>query len=145
MCDKHPGYPGIGIRLCPDCKSLEQEFGGDLGAVAKHLEHRAAITSPAERALWMEYLRSPDVLRAFDLQPQHPAGRYRIDFADPGKHLAIEVDGLAYHNGQESSFMKDQQRQRDLMAQGWRVVRFAAKQVMDDPRWCLGEIARVAS
>lgn len=37
----------------------------------------------------------------------------RPDFGDPWRRIAVEVGGLAHHNGQDS-FVKDQQRQRDL-------------------------------
>ena len=78
------------------------------------------------------------------IHPQHHIGKYRVDFADPSRMIAIEVDGLAYHNGQES-FIRDQQRQRDIQSAGWTVIRFAAKEVLDDPVTCLAEVLRVAS
>lgn len=64
--------------------------------------------------------------------------RYRLDFFSPQLRLAIEVDGLAYHNGQES-FISDRTRQRDLEVMGIRVMRFAAKEVMEDPIKCARE------
>jgi len=76
------------------------------------------------------------------LTPQHKVGRYRLDFAIVDKKVAIEVDGLTYHNGQES-FIRDQQRQRDLQAAGWQVIRFAAKEALDNPQRCLAETERL--
>jgi very-short-patch-repair endonuclease len=68
---------------------------------------------------------------------------YRLDFAIPDKRFGIEVDGLAYHNGQES-FIKDRKRQRQLEHDGWRIIRFAAKEVMEDAHGCIVEAARLA-
>lgn len=96
--------------------------------------------SPAEEALWRAYHHTN---QPYTLTPQHKIGRYRLDFAIIDRKIAVEVDGLTYHNGQDS-FIKDQQRQRDLQAQGWTVIRFAAKEVTDNPRRCLDEIARLA-
>jgi very-short-patch-repair endonuclease len=72
------------------------------------------------------------------------AGRYRLDFAIPDRRLAIEVDGLAFHNGQDS-FIRDRNRQRDLEMSGWRVLRFAAKEVMNDAKACVRQAASWAA
>jgi len=117
-------------------------FAGDLGAVALWVRHQGDIESAAERALWKAYLLSPETLIAIDLLPQHRVGRYRLDFADPSRKIAIEVDGLAFHSGQ-AAFIRDQQRQRDLLAEGWTVIRFAAKEATATPNHCLAEIRRM--
>lgn len=78
----------------------------------------------------------------FDITSQHPVGRYFLDFAIPKHMIGIEVDGLAFHNGQES-FIADRKRQREIEAAGWRVIRFAAKEVMSDARGCVSEVARI--
>jgi very-short-patch-repair endonuclease len=83
-----------------------------------------------------------------DLVPQHElkanGKNYRLDFYSPSKKCAIEVDGLAYHNGQ-ASFVKDRNRQRDLEMSGIRVLRFAAKEVMDDSVKCVLQAAEWAA
>lgn len=78
-----------------------------------------------------------------DIVPQHPVGKYRIDFAIPELKFGIEIDGLAYHNGQDS-FMKDRSRQREIESQGWRIVRFAAKEVSLDVDKCFREAEAIA-
>lgn len=152
MCRRYPGYPGDGLRFCVRCDAEIAAHGGDIGAAnaaiseaeqrRETLDKRAAGVpmSPPEALFWDRYVLASK--HPADLTPQHVVGRYRLDFADPGRMLAIEVDGLAYHNGQES-FIKDQRRQRDLQALGWTVVRFAAKEVLDDPSACLREVARL--
>lgn len=96
--------------------------------------------SPPERAFFTVAEADKDVT----FTPQHKVGRYRLDFAIIDKKIAVEVDGLTYHNGQES-FIRDQQRQRDLQALGWRVIRFAAKEVTTNPAKCLAEVKRFAA
>lgn len=75
--------------------------------------------------------------------PQQPVGKYRIDFAIPELKFGIEIDGLAYHNGQES-FMRDRSRQREIESQGWRIVRFAAKEISLDVDKCFNEAEKIA-
>lgn len=78
-----------------------------------------------------------------DIVSQHPVGKYRIDFAIPELKFGIEIDGLAYHNGQDS-FMKDRSRQREIESQGWRIVRFAAKEISLDVNKCFWEAEAIA-
>lgn len=105
--------------------------------------------SEVERQFWLAYVKAVDCFtNAGDylngLVPQYGVGSYRLDFAIPDIKFAIEIDGLAYHNGQDS-FMRDRKRQRDLEADGWRVIRFAAKEVMNDPWQCVMESATQAA
>jgi len=79
----------------------------------------------------------------YPIIPQYQVGKYFLDFAMPTIKLGMEIDGLAYHNGQES-FMKDRRRQREIESQGWRIVRFAAKEISLDVSGCYGEFANIA-
>ena len=76
----------------------------------------------------------------WELTPQHPitadGKNYRPDFYLASKNCVIEIDGLAYHNGQEA-FIADHERQRDIEMSGMRVLRFAAKEVMIDADKCV--------
>lgn len=64
--------------------------------------------------------------------PQHvvldAAGRFvaRIDLALVRDRLALEYDGRAAH-GSPEAFVRDRRRQNDLVALGWRVLRFTAE------------------
>jgi very-short-patch-repair endonuclease len=98
--------------------------------------------SPVEEVFWEAYRKSlPSALSG--LVAQHEFGRYRLDFAIPKKKIGIELDGFRYHSSQEA-IIKDRQRQRELEQQGWRIVRFAAKEVFDDPKGCVKQAARWA-
>ena len=105
-----------------------------------------AFDSPVERQFWDAHATAGRPIA--HLTTQHPVSangkNYRLDFAIPPKKLAIEVDGLAFHNGQ-ASFIKDRNRQRDLEMEGWRVLRFAAKEVMNDAAACVRQAASWAA
>lgn len=46
-----------------------------------------------------------------------------VDVAFPEARLALEMDGVAFHTDTER-FIRDRQRQNDLVADGWTVLRF---------------------
>lgn len=99
-----------------------------------------AFESPAEEAFWGAWR----AINGPELAMQHRVfgGAYRLDFAHLASKTAIEIDGLAYHNGQEA-FRRDRSRDRRLTGAGWRVVRFTAKEVFADARRCAGEALRL--
>lgn len=99
--------------------------------------------SPAETVFWDAYRKAvPSELTG--LVAQYKVGRYRLDFAIPHRRMGIEIDGLQYHSSQES-IIKDRRRQRELEQQGWRIVRFAAKEVFDNADECVRQAARWAA
>lgn len=57
----------------------------------------------------------------------HDGGRFiaRVDLAFPQLKIAIEYDGRAVHE-REDVFVRDRQRQNDLVRAGWLVLRFSA-------------------
>ena len=65
--------------------------------------------------------------------------RVQIDVAFPDIRLAIEVDGFAYHSGDER-FQRDRSRQNLLIAAGWRVLRFTWADIEDRPEYVISSI-----
>jgi very-short-patch-repair endonuclease len=59
---------------------------------------------------------------------QHPIGPYVVDFACPGRKLAIELDGGQHAIQQEA----DAARTREIVRRGYRVIRFWNNDVMDN-------------
>ena len=72
-------------------------------------------------------------------------GKYVLDFYCPELKIAFEIDGNAFHNGQE---IKDEQRQKEIEETGIRFVRIGAARVLKNPygvanliiQICTGEI-----
>jgi very-short-patch-repair endonuclease len=59
---------------------------------------------------------------------QHPIGSYVVDFACPGRKLAIELDGGQHaQQGEE-----DAARTQEIARRGYRVIRFWNNDVMHD-------------
>lgn len=78
--------------------------------------------------------------------PQYEVGPYRLDFAFIESKVVIEVDGIEFHGNQEA-FVADRKRTRFLESHGWRVIRFAAKEILDTATSskCVEEIIREAT
>lgn len=73
------------------------------------------------------------------LYPQHPVGRYRLDFAIPDKLIAIELDGHEYHKTKYQRTY-DAKRDRWLYGQGWHVLRFTGTEIHKNLDHCIDEI-----
>lgn len=76
--------------------------------------------TPIEELAWIDIRRC-----GLPLYPQYPAAQYFLDFADPVKQIAVELDGAAYHEA-----TRDVRRDRALLAHGWRTFRIPGKRAM---------------
>lgn len=74
--------------------------------------------------------------------PQASIDRYRVDFTVRCAELvlAVEVDGLHFHHRMESQIQSDYARARRIIAAGFPVVRFTAREVFDDSHACWLEL-----
>ena len=99
----------------------------DRNAVLMRAREQRRRPSLPEGMLW-------PVLRTrrggFKFRRQHPFGWYIADFYCPAARLVIEVDGQAHSMGERPEH--DLRRDSWLRAQGLRVLRFAAADVMND-------------
>ncbi len=59
---------------------------------------------------------------------------YLVDFVWRDRRLIVEVDGYAYHRA-PSRFETDRERDAELGARGWRVLRFTWRQLEERPGW----------
>src|SRR5215468_3506904 len=83
--------------------------------------------SLAERICW-DLLRGRK-LHGLKFRRQHPIGPYFADFACVSKKLVIEIDGHHHADQMEA----DMRRTALMESQGWRVVRFGANEVVQNP------------
>jgi very-short-patch-repair endonuclease len=102
------------------------------GPLREVLDRRALLDTPPDGVLEPRFAR---LLKNAGLPPaqfQHPVGRYKIDFAYPSLMLAIEVDGYGPHSSRRA-FQIDRDRQNELVARGWTVLRFTWADVVKRP------------
>ena len=79
-----------------------------------------------EVLLWRE-LRQSDL----KFRQQHPIGPYVVDFYCPSAKTCFEIDGIAHDMGDRPE--RDAQRIAWLEAQGYRVMRIPARDVLASP------------
>ncbi len=65
------------------------------------------------------------------------------DVAFPTQMVVIEVDGRRHHDEFSDRFEGDRQRQNELVALGWRVLRFTWKRLTQTPDAVLAEIVQL--
>ncbi|WP_293992401.1 DUF559 domain-containing protein [Sphingomonas sp.] len=80
-----------------------------------------------EVLLWQRLKGSP---QGVAFRKQHPIGGYRADFYCASAELVIEVDGMAHDMGNRPE--RDAERTAWLEAQGYRVLRIPAADLLRD-------------
>lgn len=100
---------------------------------------RRSLSLP-EVLLWQRLKGSP---MGIAFRKQHPIGPYRADFYCAAARLVIEVDGTAHAMGDRP--LRDEHRTALLEQAGYRVVRFAAAEVLRDAGAVADAIVALAS
>jgi very-short-patch-repair endonuclease len=68
-------------------------------------------------------------------------GRYEVDFLWHKERLIVEVDGFAWHSSRHA-FERDRERDAELQAAGYRVLRVTWRQLTREPNAVIQRIAR---
>jgi very-short-patch-repair endonuclease len=66
---------------------------------------------------------------------------YECDFVWPEQRLIVETDGAAAHAG-ERRRVRDLERDAELVAAGWRVIRITYERLVREPERVAEQIAR---
>jgi very-short-patch-repair endonuclease len=68
-----------------------------------------------------------------------PAGGRRVDCRWPAQRLTVELDGYRYHQSRHA-WEQDRRREREARARGDEFRRYTYGDVLEDPRFMLGEL-----
>jgi very-short-patch-repair endonuclease len=109
----------------------------EIQQASRHL--RRALT-PAESKLW-QALRSRK-LGGLKFRRQHPVGPFILDFCCPACKLIVELDGAAHDETEQAE--RDETRSAQLIAYGYRILRFRNEEVLTDLISVLDRIASTA-
>ena len=93
-------------------------------------------STDAERLLW-KHLRDHRLV-GYKFRRQHPIGSYFADFACDEAKLIVELDS-GQHFEPEAA-LADARRTAALRANGWRVLRFDNRQMLEDTEAVLSAI-----
>ena len=99
---------------------------------------RRTMSSP-EVLLWQRLRGSPDGIR---FRRQHPIGPYVVDFYCRTARLVIEVDGMIHDDRVRAA--ADVTREAFLVAQGFRVIRIPASDILRDVDGIASEVLALA-
>ena len=94
----------------------------------------------AEACLWKYVLRAGQV-KGYQFRRQRPVLNYIADFMCMDLKLVIEVDGVT-HEWQETA-AKDLNKEKDLTAAGFKVLRFTDEEVLRQIEGVRDKIAMV--
>lgn len=67
-------------------------------------------------------------------------GIWEVDFHWRDARLVVETDGYAFHSSR-AAFERDRRKDQELQANGWRVIRFAWRQITDEPEAVIAALA----
>ena len=98
---------------------------GNLYGYNKALKQKARDlrnnATKSEACLWKYVLRAR-MMKGYQFRRQRPVLNYIADFMCKDLKLIIELDGITH--SWEETVVKDEQRQKELEAAGFRVLRF---------------------
>lgn len=109
----------------------------------KHRKERQAelnkCNSYIEANLYLAFIRNT---ASYEIIPQYNVGKYRADFWIKNTDFLIECDGHDVHKTKEQ-IAYDYERERSLMKEGYRVIRFTGSEINKDPDGCCKEIIEI--
>ncbi|HZR14547.1 MAG TPA: DUF559 domain-containing protein [Acidimicrobiia bacterium] len=112
-------------------KLLECRRAG-VDVIKRVLARRGPRTVPTESALEARFAQLVRKAGVPDPVRQYQGAGYRIDFAWPAQRVAVELDGVAFHDGRAAQ-LRDRVRQNRVVLDGWRVLRFTWHDVTRRP------------
>jgi very-short-patch-repair endonuclease len=110
--------------------------------------------SPIEERLLIHILHQcgmdSDVSTQVDVTT-HEGAKYRIDIAlvmEPyekfgGFKIAVECDGHDFHERTKEQARRDRSRDRALILEGWRVLRFTGSEIWKDAAACASQVSKL--
>lgn len=76
--------------------------------------------------------------------------KYRVDFLvkytkdwekfDKKESIIVELDSYLWHGSTPEQFTKEKQRERDLISEGYKIIRFSGREVYRNPEKCVDEV-----
>jgi very-short-patch-repair endonuclease len=115
---------------------------GVLGTVLDRRLVDGQMTDSQLEALFARLLAESS-MACFEMHRRIRAGSrfFVVDFCHVDARVVIELDGFAFH-GDEVAFQRDRQRDAALIADGWIVLRFTWRDIVDQPHVVLDQIRR---
>jgi very-short-patch-repair endonuclease len=104
----------------------------------KALEDLNKINSYIECNLYIAFCRATN---NYELMPQYKILNYKADFLVKDTNLVIECDGYDQHKTKEQ-IASDYKRERDIINDGYSVIRFSGSEINRNADLCVEEILK---
>lgn len=127
-----------------DLARLNERAAGRPGAVALRRALDAGRRGPTRSDLERAMLAVVDAARLPRPVVNAPVGRFRPDFCWPEHRVIVETDGWAAH-GHRRAFEHDRERDAELAADGYVVLRVTWRQLTEQPVLVAAQLASVLS
>lgn len=98
--------------------------------------------SPPQERLW-RLVKDKYADAELDKKGLVPGRRWEVDIVIEQWRLAIETDGWAFHGKFKKDFLRDRQKDRALVLQGYTILRFTAGEIFKDPEMVMETIDQV--
>ena len=97
----------------------------------------------------------PPAWERFYIYPQYDitlknSKRYRVDFFikytkdwkkfNKKESVIVELDSYLWHGSTPEQFTKEKKRERDLVSEGYEIIRFSGREVYRNPEKCVNEV-----
>lgn len=126
-----------------EVNQIEQRFINNL---AEYVRSEALQKEEAEIETYSDLKDKLSAVCMLELEIQYPLGIYIIDFylwdELTNQKYAIEIDGHEAHKTKEQRF-NDYRRERFLMREGFKVIRFMGSEVYTDALGCVKELMKL--
>lgn len=134
------GMPGPMATFDEHANAISSFRRCDEDLVFQHIKE--TCESPIEQILYA-YLWYDPYQSGFRFRPQQKIGQYRVDFVVEieGEKLVVECDGHDFHEKTKEQATKDKKRDRFLVSQGYKVLRFTGSEIKKNPLRVISEIA----
>lgn len=118
-----------------------------VGVIRRLVEERAKWVGTNESALEDEFRRIVDKallpipVAQYEIRDDWGVLIGRVDFAYPERRLVIELDGYRFHSDPEA-FARDRNRQNRLLLAGYRILRYTAIDLRQNPDRVVADLVR---
>ncbi len=138
------------------------EYQGGTSSIETEIAEHGIVSAPEQ--LWYAASAAVGLPQWASIIPQHEIGNYRADFmVNPIGYFVnhpfnlfpdsllfslsrslqcfvVEIDGFEWHDKTPEQAERDKGRERFIQQQGYKLFRYAAREVLRDPKKCVVDI-----
>lgn len=112
-------------------------------AAGKKVKALPRAMSKPQAKLWGLVKLAWPVIAHSEFKGAVPGRRFTLDIAFPESKNCVEVDGWEFHGKHKAGFHRDREKEKLLMLEGWKLIRFSAKEINSDTMSCLKTIEKI--